>query len=429
MQKTMNRISFFALALLLLFTAISCRKNLYDEEALIDATKKMVTVDKIDSKHTWELTTERFLSVNATNLNLGIERVQIWSGNPLQGEAADILAERKMQDGEQKNVFFTAPLKQQQFYVALLDAAGTYTVQAFTIGQHSVSFDKVLCWQAEIEEQLLNYQVFTYCYEDYTEFMTLDPDYDYNDIVLRISHQQPTENQLRINVTLAAVGTLNQIACAMRLIGLEYDDIESVTTIDDESFDEGMKKTGDALISGSSLLLRGRNDEAVINVFEDAHYAMGETAKDRLGVMERTYCNVSKSASSEYAHITPRTVSFIVTVKDAAKLNSFTSSKIDPFGLVADFSGYYELHPVGDDRHVQVLRQYSVSNAVVGMPWALVIPSSSFRYPLQGINLGYYKQGALFGAYMTKGHSFGEWAANHSNATDWYLYPTGNQVY
>ena len=48
---------------------------------------------------------------------------------------------------------------------------------------------------------------------------------------------------------------------------------------------------------------------------------------------------------------------------------------------------------------------------------------------VDGVNIGFAKNGALFGAYMTEGHSFGEWAANHTTAIDWYDYPTGNQVF
>jgi hypothetical protein len=29
----------------------------------------------------------------------------------------------------------------------------------------------------------------------------------------------------------------------------------------------------------------------------------------------------------------------------------------------------------------------------------------------------------MFGAYTTIGHSFGEWAEDHNNFLDWYLYP------
>ena len=429
MQRITQRAYILILAMLTAAATASCRKDLYDEDALIEATEKLVTVDHIDTNHSWNLTVERFVNADATWLGLGLKRVQVWSANPLAGEATNILEEADIEDGQQKNIFFNAPAAQRQFYLALIDADGKYTVQAFTANQLQVDFGKPLCMQAEVDSRLLSYQVYTYCYEDYTEFMTLEPDYDYNDLVLRVSHQRPADNQLRLNVTLAAVGTLNQVACAIRLIGLDYADIEEVAIVEGESFDKGLKKTSNALISGSSLLLRGKNDEAVVNLFEDAHYAMGETSKNTLGIVEHTYCNVSKTSSIDFTQTAPRTVSYLVTVKDASKLDAFTTGSIDPFALVADFSGYYELHPVGDNRHVQVLRPYAVSSAVVSLPWALAIPTGAFRYPLQGINLGFYKQGVLFGAYMTRNHSFGEWAKDHNNATDWYNYPTSNQVY
>jgi hypothetical protein len=67
-------------------------------------------------------------------------------------------------------------------------------------------------------------------------------------------------------------------------------------------------------------------------------------------------------------------------------------------------------------------------NATI-LPWAIVVPDGSFRYPLDGVNIGFAKEGALFGAYMTDKHAFGNWASNSGTALDWYLYPTGNMVY
>ena len=63
------------------------------------------------------------------------------------------------------------------------------------------------------------------------------------------------------------------------------------------------------------------------------------------------------------------------------------------------------------------------------MTWALKIPNGSFRYPQEEINIGYYKDGILTGAYMDYGHSFGQWVANHNTSLDWFLYPSTGMVY
>jgi hypothetical protein len=62
------------------------------------------------------------------------------------------------------------------------------------------------------------------------------------------------------------------------------------------------------------------------------------------------------------------------------------------------------------------------------LPWALMVPQADFLYPLEGYEIGYRKKTesgkvAMFGAYTTIGHSFGEWAEDHNNFLDWYLYP------
>ena len=88
-----------------------------------------------------------------------------------------------------------------------------------------------------------------------------------------------------------------------------------------------------------------------------------------------------------------------------------------------------EEHAVYEYRNYTVLHDYSQPTSAVILPWALVVPTGSFRYPLDGINIGFANVDSLFGAYMTDGHSFGQWASNSAMARDWYNYPTGNMVY
>ena len=62
------------------------------------------------------------------------------------------------------------------------------------------------------------------------------------------------------------------------------------------------------------------------------------------------------------------------------------------------------------------------------LPWALMVPEADFLYPLEGTEIGYRKRTesgtvAMFGAYTTIGHSFGEWAENRNSFHDWYKYP------
>jgi hypothetical protein len=58
------------------------------------------------------------------------------------------------------------------------------------------------------------------------------------------------------------------------------------------------------------------------------------------------------------------------------------------------------------------------------MIWALCVPTGTFRWPLESHLIGNYKDGVLTGAYREYGHSFGQWAADKTQSTDWYFYPT-----
>ena len=69
---------------------------------------------------------------------------------------------------------------------------------------------------------------------------------------------------------------------------------------------------------------------------------------------------------------------------------------------------------------------------IAKLPWAFRIPSGTFRWPLEGVNIGFIINGSiLFGAYATEGHSFGEWAMDRNRFLDWYLdkYATPTRVF
>jgi len=80
-----------------------------------------------------------------------------------------------------------------------------------------------------------------------------------------------------------------------------------------------------------------------------------------------------------------------------------------------------------------VLHEYFVPS-FKDLPWALMVPDADFKYPLEGTEIGYRKKTesgvvAMFGAYTTIGHSFGEWAEDHNSNLDWYLYPNTQLTY
>lgn len=421
-----NKLSTACIFLLLALMSLSCNdKDVFDEEEYKKLVEIAQPVEGIDADHTWSLTTTYYLVVDIGEEFAGNERLQILSGNPVVGESAVVLGDYPVSGGGKKYIAFTAPSTMTKFFAALIDAQGIYTVTSFPNTQRTVTFPQSSMSRGPVDDRLVSQQALSFCYEDE---MPEPGDYDYNDVVLRISQERIAQNQIMLNVTLAAVGSMKQVAGALCLANYKYDDIESVTTVDGETFDDGYKKPSLCFIKGDDLLLKGIDSVAVINLFEDAHWATGVAEYASEGYVERYMYNVSKETGSSYDMMSPRTISYIVTFRNTSSLDYFTLDQIDPFIIIEYMGSFMEVHPF-HYRTQTALYDYSQPTSANILPWALVVPGSSFRYPLDGVNIGFAKNGALFGAYMTEGHSFGEWAANHTIAIDWYDYPTGNQVF
>jgi hypothetical protein len=172
--------------------------------------------------------------------------------------------------------------------------------------------------------------------------------------------------------------------------------------------------------------IEGQNHEAVLNLFCDAHWAMAFNLSADYGLFQRKKYNVSTSSGDDYQLRAPRSLSYIVTFKDASALNYFTLDTLDPF-IITDYNaGTWETH-TEQFKDAKVLHDYFVPS-FKDLPWALMVPEADFLYPLEGTEIGYRKRTesgtvAMFGAYTTIGHSFGEWAENRNSFHDWYKYP------
>lgn len=416
----------WGLAVCLLLLTASCNRNVFDEDYYKELVEVAQPIESIDKAHQWDLTSTHLLSVDVTTSLKGMRRLQILSANPVFGDNATILGDFPLSGGNNEYVGFSAPSVATNFYAALVDDEGTYTVKPFSAGQRSINFSNPSATKAKVESRQLEHQAFTYLFEDE---MPEPGDYDFNDVVLRISQERPAANQLKLNVTIAAVGSLTQVAAAVRLVDIKYEDIKQVTTLDGTTFDDEYRKSALPYINDNNLFMKGSSGEVVINLFEDAHWATGAASYTSEGYIPRLKYNVLKAKTPGYDMVSPRTVSYIITFENPALLNYFTLASLDPF-VVVEYNGVLmETHAVYKYHQESVLHDYSQPDNAIILPWALTIPSASFRYPLDGVNIGYAKDGALFGAFMTTKHSFGEWAANQKTALDWYNYPSANQVY
>lgn len=402
----------------------SCKTELYDEEKYTEYIKYMSPVDSVDQQHQWQLTTDYLLTLTA-NAGSGMERVQVYTANPLTDTSAELMNQQSISDGGTVQLTVSAPTILQTMYAALTDADGRGYVKAFSTGQTEVDFS------GATEGRLLQGlqpQAFTYLYEE--KLPEVD-DYDYNDLVLRITTERTGVREVTVGVTIMAVGASRQLAGAIRLLGYQYADIDSITTATGSTFNEGVPQGSMFVFDKIDNLLEGRNGEAVMNLFIDAHWAMGFNLGADYGLFVRKKYNVSNYNDEQFQLKATRTQNYVIHFKSEAGLNNFTLNSLDPFIITEYNSGRWETH-MDHLRSAQVLFEYKVSD-IKDLPWALKIPMRNFRYPLEGCEIGFKKRTetgtvAMFGAYMTAGHSFGEWAEDHTRFLDWYLYPDAMQV-
>lgn len=411
----------------------SCHKDVFDEEDYNNILDYSSPVDSVDAKHTWELTQDHIYVVEA-DVSVGAKSVLILSDNPLTAINAEVMAQSPIEDGGRAIVAATVPTRFNELYAALVDTNGLYTVVSFPVETTAVGFSNVRANNKQKSlKAYLAQQKLVYCFE---EEMPEPGDYDYNDIVLRLSREVVNSHHLKIVVELVAVGGSKQLAAGLRLVGYQAEDIDSVTIESGNSFDMGgsyhnvlLEKSASPLFNSSSLLQAGRNGEAFLYLFEDAHWAMGDDQDLASQGVQRKKYNVSKSDGTDFRIVPTRPEIYHVYFKERANVTGFTPDMFDPFVLSPNWGFVWE-HHCYRDCEAQVTREYSLSSTKTKhLPWALMIPYASFRYPLEGVNIGFKKNGGYFGAYMNKGCSFGEWAEDRTKCLDWYTSPTFNRIF
>lgn len=412
---------------------ISCKRELYDQEAYQEYLDSVSPVDTIDPNHTWILTNSKTLLVQAPDTG-GTQIVKILTANPRESGNAQVVGEAWASEGERFAMALTYPSTMTTLYAAVVDTTGRYSIVKFSPESESlIYFDNLI-----VDHEKISYEpqplLYTYGFE---EDYPAAGDFDYNDVVLRISQSRSGEREMRVVVQMAAVGAAKQIAGAIRLVGIKYNDVENVTTVDSLSFNTTNGKDFPDQMKTvmakektefyESFVSNSKTSEAVLNLFGDAHWATGDLLEENFGMMKRKKYNVSTTVNDDYAQFVPRTITYIVTLKNSESLNEFSMEKMDPFILEQYNGSVFEVHQYAY-RTAQILYPYSTSR-IKGLPWALCMPMGDFRWPLEGVNIGFMKKGVKYGAYQTSGHSFGEWSMDRNRSLDWYEYPSESQVF
>ena len=418
-MKTNEKQLFVVMAAILMGMA-SCNRDVFDPDAYKDIIAQESPVGEIDSTQDWRTTRRYTVSVNVNAADVNAQQLLILSLN--KESSYEVLSQLYVSDGQTVSAHYSAPIITEQLYAALYDGH-TYTLQPFAAGQASVDFSNV---SPEFSAQSLSLtqQGYTYCFED---GMPEPGDYDYNDLVLRVVKERTAERELKLSVTLAAIGTTMPMGAAIRLAGIQFSDIEHITASGSSNPFVGGYPQERIYLEKADTLQQARNGEAVIALFEDAHWALdGRNLSVNNGIVMEHYTyntrRIIDRNDNTSQQRTPRVVTYTITFASASVLDGLAMDDIDPFMLKDYNGGIWEVH-IPAYEAAQVLWDYSLPDATI-MPWAIAVPTSVFRYPLEGVYLGKYKDDIISGAYMNPGHSFGQWAANKEVAQDWYLFPT-----
>ena len=418
MDKT-NRIILVGIAILTL-GVMSCNKNVYDEEKHEELIRYQSPVDSVDQQHEWRLSSTRTYSLSI-DAGSDIKKVMLLTSNPLTDRTAEIMTQREISREQKINLSASVPYLLTELYAALVDSKGNYYVTSANSDDTAISFADATVGKPLAAPTPLTY---TYIFE---ENFPEAGDYDFNDLVVRLSQERTGEKEITFRVTLAAVGADKQIAFAIRLIGYRFQDIDSVKTPDEHTFNENVPEPFRQLIPSNDLLVQGRNKEAVLNIFAHAQYATGDDITNEYGTYTKKKYNVTREYTDNTPIVPVVTKTFVVYFNKSTGLNNLTFDMIDPF-IITEYNGAKMETHLTEYNDAQTLYEYNTPK-FKDLPWALRIPSRYFSYPLEGCEIGFKKKGYMFGAYMTKGHSFGEWAEDHKNFLDWYLYPTSSEVW
>lgn len=277
----------------------------------------------------------------------------------------------------------------------------------------------------EVKPDTTETQTYTYCFEDNFP----EPgDYDFNDLVLYVN-KTTDKNVVTLNVTLKAVGATKQLGAALHLNGISKSEVSSV--VSDSKFHNAVESESALVPYTTTNLTQSKSGEAVIPLFDDAHYAMNSNSVVN-GVVQRYFYNTVKYETNEKGKVVSAVKStYTITFNSEESAQKMTVANMDIFAVESYNGANWEVHTY-PYKTTEVMNEY-ISKKYPdayndNYPWAICVPGT-FKYPIEWQAIGKYSDSVISGAYSESGHSFSEWAINKENATDWYNYPTSGLVY
>lgn len=407
-----------ALAAFMVMSLGSCKeKELFNKEIYDEMVDFKFMVDNMDRSHDWQLIKNGSVKVKTPD---NVSRLQVLTADPYSSPKAEIAAEVGDVDG-QATMNYCIPIITDMLYLAALASDGTYLgVVPFQYGTREIDLRGVTL-QNSGQLRTITPQTFSYLYE--ANFPEPD-DFDYNDLVLRISkHYTSDPTQVLLTVKVEAVGIQKQVAAAVQLAGFKYEDVASVSILGGDIMDKDYPLPR-RYINSDLQLMRGRGGQAVISLFEDAHWVM-KKEKESDGSIFRRVLNTSKIETEYYSSFAdPVTATFCISFKSEELAQKLTFDKIDPFVVEEYKGGLWEVHtyPHKFDEVLKDIYRGHASSYDNHVSWCLTVPEGDFRYPVENMSLGTYSSetGAVFGPYG----NFARWMQDHTSYQDWYLNPT-----
>ena len=132
------------------------------------------------------------------------------------------------------------------------------------------------------------------------------------------------------------------------------------------------KKYEEALENLKRIKTANKDNNELVNFIEYKYPELKESPSE--GYIERYKYNVSKTTSSQYDMMSPRTISYVITFKNPSQLDYFTLDLLDPFIIVEYMGTYMEVHAVYRYRSNTALHEYVQPNVAVILPWT--VPSA-----------------------------------------------------
>ena len=224
---------YIGVALCSVMIVSGCVRNQFDQQRYEEIVEDESPTPDVDENHDWMMSTTKTLVVDPSGVE-NLKLIRIFTENPAEKASAEIVDEA-YSSGDSKVVMnISYPIRLEVLYVAAIDNDDYYTIVPFNPNSSgSIDFSNPIVKHQKMPYKHLP-QTYVYLYE---EEYPQPGDYDYNDVVLRVSMERSDGQEVRFNIELSAVGGEKQMGAAIRLAGYKYNEVESVKTVDDASFD------------------------------------------------------------------------------------------------------------------------------------------------------------------------------------------------